>query len=349
MSENRIITIDALRGIAALSVFFYHVTYGYDYGLNQLSNNHFYFIYGKYGVELFFIISGFVIFMTLNKLKSIKLFFINRISRLYPTYWTCIFITIIITRALNRPFEPFSLEQILVNLTMLQKWLKIPSIDGVYWSLGVELMFYFFIAIIFYFKLENLIIRIGTILLCFSFLLTAINIPYIKGIRNVLILNYWPLFFSGIIFFNIKKRFIVKSKALILLIASWLIQIFILLNDTKDSEYGIIFAMSFVYLLFILFVFPNWKNPMLFRFFSFFGLFSYPFYLLHQEISYSFLKLIRPLFNNQIAELVILLLISLLLSLLVHNQVELKFTSGMKSLLFNFQDKITLKIMKYWK
>lgn len=49
--------------------------------------------WGRYGVQFFFVISGFVIFLTLSRANSIWDFAANRFSRLYPPYWACIAIT----------------------------------------------------------------------------------------------------------------------------------------------------------------------------------------------------------------------------------------------------------------
>ena len=64
--------LDALRGIAALFVVFFHFTMGRE-GLNT------FFKLGTTGVDLFFIISGFVIFMSLQKISKGRDFVINRV------------------------------------------------------------------------------------------------------------------------------------------------------------------------------------------------------------------------------------------------------------------------------
>ena len=78
-NSKRIEVLDAFRGIAALSVVLYHFTYRYSslyeipipVKLPAILN------YGYLGVHLFFIISGFVIYMTINKGLSIKFFYIK--------------------------------------------------------------------------------------------------------------------------------------------------------------------------------------------------------------------------------------------------------------------------------
>lgn len=83
--KKRLIELDALRGIAALSVVIYHYTTRYNslYGHDSFLDNN-YFHYCSQGVQLFFMISGFVIFLTLNHIKKPMDFVISRFSRLYP-------------------------------------------------------------------------------------------------------------------------------------------------------------------------------------------------------------------------------------------------------------------------
>src|SRR5688572_13967921 len=109
--------LDSLRGIAALCVVLFHFTFGYDNGLKILEEGKFYFTYGYLGVHLFFLISGFVILMTLEKTKSSADFFVSRFSRLYPAYWTAIILTVLFTTLLAVPFqqEIYTLNQVLVN------------------------------------------------------------------------------------------------------------------------------------------------------------------------------------------------------------------------------------------
>ena len=91
IKSKRFHELDALRGIAALMVVFFHFTIGRAEA--KLG-----FKLGTTGVDLFFIISGFVIFMSLSKVKSSLDFVINRVSRLYPTYWVSVTFTFILIK-----------------------------------------------------------------------------------------------------------------------------------------------------------------------------------------------------------------------------------------------------------
>lgn len=90
----RIVELDAVRGVAALMVVLCHYTTWHVQSVGFSSTVPFFeFWEGKFGVYLFFIVSGFVIFLTLEKCDNIKSFIVSRVVRLYPAYWVCLIIT----------------------------------------------------------------------------------------------------------------------------------------------------------------------------------------------------------------------------------------------------------------
>jgi peptidoglycan/LPS O-acetylase OafA/YrhL len=64
--KTRFLELDVLRGIAAFSVVLFHYTSVYSSRFKHSPDLHFYFGHGRHGVELFFILSGFVILMSLE-------------------------------------------------------------------------------------------------------------------------------------------------------------------------------------------------------------------------------------------------------------------------------------------
>lgn len=96
-------------------------------------------------------ISGFVIFMTAAN-ASLKSFAISRIVRLYPAFWACCTITFIAIKLIGDGRFTATLPQYLANMTMLSEFMSIPSIDGAYWSIFIEIRFYLLIAILLAFK-----------------------------------------------------------------------------------------------------------------------------------------------------------------------------------------------------
>jgi peptidoglycan/LPS O-acetylase OafA/YrhL len=143
MTESgRLAQLDGLRALAALSVVGFHYTTRYDAAVVHVQPLPIGLPFGHLGVELFFVISGFVILMTVDRARSASDFVFARASRLFPTYWVAVLLTAFALRAVQMPGYQRSLTDIAVNLTMVQEYFGIASIDGAYWSLGVELLFY---------------------------------------------------------------------------------------------------------------------------------------------------------------------------------------------------------------
>jgi peptidoglycan/LPS O-acetylase OafA/YrhL len=142
---SRLPGLDGLRGIAAMAVVLFHFT-AWDpflrtgqYGGPGLL---FWFPYGCLGVELFFIISGFVIFMTLERTTSFVAFAAARFARLYPAFLACMLTSLALILLFRWGQVPIDARLIVANLTMIPQSFGALYIDGSYWSLRFELEFY---------------------------------------------------------------------------------------------------------------------------------------------------------------------------------------------------------------
>lgn len=318
--NNRLTVLDSLRGIAALSVVLFHFTYGYDNGLKILSPKRFYFTYGDLGVQLFFIISGFVIFMTIEKTKSSKSFFISRFSRLYPAYWSAIMLTISLTTLLSAPFQKgiYDIKEVLVNFSMLQYWFKIQNIDGAYWTLAVELTFYFLIWCLYKFKKLNSIQWFSLIWLSLTFLFYIFEIPFGKFVKAILILNHAPMFASGIGFYLLHQK---RGSLLthILIAIAFICESYMLFLNRSDLSSYIIISLFFI--LFYLFSYSKLEflsNKIL----LFFGSISYTLYLIHDNIGMAIIYWIRQAFDIEIVYVSITFAIVIALAYMVTIFVE---------------------------
>jgi peptidoglycan/LPS O-acetylase OafA/YrhL len=150
-SKDRVPELDFLRFVAASMVVLYHYTYRpmihgvpsiTAYGHVQEFSR-----YGYLGVSLFFLISGFVIIWSATG-RTAGQFVLARFKRLYPTFWICVALTLIVIAFFgNRP-EVKHAKVIAENLTMLPGYFGAPFVDGVYWTLAVEMKFYFYVFIL---------------------------------------------------------------------------------------------------------------------------------------------------------------------------------------------------------
>lgn len=127
--------LDVARLLAAFAVLFYH------YSIYMDSSNPLFPIldFGYLGVNFFFILSGFVIMASAQNRSAIE-FVKARALRLYPAFIICLLITVMANYILKGVSYP--IHQILTNATILNDYLKIENIDGVYWTLQAELKFY---------------------------------------------------------------------------------------------------------------------------------------------------------------------------------------------------------------
>ncbi|MER6394692.1 acyltransferase [Kitasatospora sp. NPDC001603] len=156
----RLYALDGMRLFAALSVLSFHWTAyvgisGVWQGVTPkdvLPTVNRMAAYGWLGVELFFVISGFVICMSCWGKRPGE-FFVSRVVRLYPGYWAGIALTSLVVLNLKQfarsgAGDGLNAGTILGNLTMLQTPLGMRHVDGVYWTLWVEMRFYLLFAIV---------------------------------------------------------------------------------------------------------------------------------------------------------------------------------------------------------
>lgn len=275
-SKDRLLELDALRGLAALAVVLCH----YTSLCQELAVIPFSFHYGSYGPHLFFMISGFVIFMTLGRSKSATDFVFSRFSRLFPVYWLAVMFSTSIILYCHVPGFNVTIAQLLGNLTMCQTWLRIPDIEVSYWTLGVELKFYGLMLMFFLFGRRLGIEKLSCVwllsIVVFRFADLVIGIPHV--VATPIILDYAHLFIVGIMFFQLK--FTGHSALRHALIAAALPMQFL----AAGMESTLIVAGCIV--VFYLFVAGKLK-PLATRPLVYLGNISYPLYLVHGVLGYA--------------------------------------------------------------
>jgi peptidoglycan/LPS O-acetylase OafA/YrhL len=298
----RLAVLDGLRLIAALAVASYHLTAswridGYSPPQHFLPTASHFAIYGFLGVELFFLISGFVIGMS-SWNRSLGDFFTSRVSRLYPAYWACVLITAAV--GIYFPIsggipikEVPELRDIAVNLTMLQEPLGVSPVDSVYWTLFIELRFYILFAALAAFGLTYS----RVVAFCMVWMTAAVLAPALgnQTLSTLIVPDYAPYFIAGIAAFLIHR--FGRSPLLFGIIGfAWLLSVKRSFDRVADLNPGFDVpvrpGIAVVTAMFaaILVVALGWTDRIRWRWLTTAGALTYPFYLLHQRIGYTIIR-----------------------------------------------------------
>lgn len=315
--RGRLEALDALRGLAALGVVIYHYTTFYQWQHGHLQPLGFGFPAGNYGVHLFFLISGFVIFMTLDRTRSAGDFMVSRFSRLFPAYWTALGLTALVVYAIGMPQQRPDLATLVANTTMLQEILGFEDVDGSYWTLQVELFFY--AQMLFWFALRQLHrmpwIIAGWLLLTLAYALSLRQGWHFSYTSRVLLnLLYIPFFALGILFYRLHAARGSRAGNIALIAAS--------LATIGLAYEPVYFVVGlFCTAVFALFLAGglHWLRH---RLFLFFGGVSYSLYLLHQAIGFAVIHRLERLGMHSLAAITLTFGLVLCLATVLNRCVE---------------------------
>jgi peptidoglycan/LPS O-acetylase OafA/YrhL/cation transport regulator ChaB len=150
--ESRLLGLDGLRFAAAVAVLLHHYVSRWSLVWGSPPEEVFptlsgVLAYAAIGPEQFFVISGFVILMTAWG-RSVPEVLASRLARLYPAYWAAVVLTSLLLLVFWPDGKPISVGEAAVNLTMFQSLFDIRHVDGVYWTLWVELRFYLLVLVL---------------------------------------------------------------------------------------------------------------------------------------------------------------------------------------------------------
>ena len=155
-SHGRVEVLDLLRLLAVFAVLLFH--YGFRGavadGFTEVSLPGLVPVakYGYLGVQLFFIISGFVIAYSAEG-RTASAFAVARAARIYPTFVLCMTVTFLLALMIGAPRFEASITQWLANLIVVSPALKQPFMDGAYWSIVYEITFYGWVFLLLLFNL----------------------------------------------------------------------------------------------------------------------------------------------------------------------------------------------------
>lgn len=291
----RIKELDGLRGVSILLVAFFHYysrwpdLYPYHNSFSEFPL----FKYGSFGVELFFMISGLVIFMTLDKTSNFFIFVKKRWLRLFPSMLV-VSLFVLFTFALfpHRPVGSPKFLNLIPGLTFLEPYwltkithLPFESLEGAFWSLYVEFRFYIiFGALYFILGRKKAIYGLNLILLA-AFLTRFIQLPKLVDyfLQDVLLGRYLFWFIIGIYCYEYMKEGLNEFKipGLIALILAFI-------YGLKFQTMEVLIVEFLCLLVFVLLIkSDSVKKVMGNKILLFFGTISYPLYLMHENAGVS--------------------------------------------------------------
>ncbi len=213
--HRRILELDALRALAAINLVLFHLTHVYSVKYGFSTPLGFEWPYGAYGVEMFFILSGFVNSMSLMRRGKPVDFVAARLIRIIPMFLLVIIANLWILQ-LAPMNQAVSTSQFLANMTLMPKVFGYECVDPVMWTLQIEMMFYGTLVIMFKIgALKRYFIGWGTLLamslaVCPTLdAMTAVHgnaawFSVATAIRRVMLLDFVPLFAIGFLLYMIK-------------------------------------------------------------------------------------------------------------------------------------------------
>jgi peptidoglycan/LPS O-acetylase OafA/YrhL len=303
-TTNRYRTIDGMRGIAALGVVVYHLSGNSGEELSKLLPEfiNIIFSYGFLGVPVFFVISGFVISLSIGNScitpKYAGNFILRRIIRLDPTYWATIVFSILLLYIQNYflgTADPTpSPLNILAHMMYLQELLSIkPIISVVYWTLCLEVQLYLFYLLTSWLS-QALSAKTGNkrhvihmlLILSAGVYSTLVD----RGFSSIsvpgLFISNWHYFLMGVLVSNAVR----KMPYSFYIFAAWIIFEITIQISVSVKAFGIagILSSSLIFTL--------WRTDLLDTALTrielqYLGKISYTLYLLHPEVGWKTISL----------------------------------------------------------
>ncbi|WP_439559679.1 acyltransferase family protein [Dyadobacter sp.] len=305
-------SLDYLRGLAALSVCLFHFTDKADF-LADTNVFKALFKHGRYGVEIFFIISGLVIPYSMAKasytFSQAWTFLKKRIVRIEPPYLICvllaIFLNYLTTTTSFYVGKAFSIDyaQLFAHLGYVNAFIGKDWLNPVFWTLAIEFQYYIVIALIFPLISSRISVVWITTLILFNYLSFYFD-------RNYLF-NFSVFFSTGIVIYRLLVNKLTFTNFAIC-IAALLVFSF--------------YRYSYLEVLVVLFTSIVILAPLRTTLLSsFFGEISYSLYLLHFPIGLRIVNLTQRFTENEMlrsAAVLAALLISIFVAYIYFRVIE---------------------------
>jgi len=300
--DGRYLPVDAMRGIAALSVLLFHLLRSsaqsgvldrvFPGPLKVVSD------YARSGVAIFFVISGFVIAYTTRDLgprvRDGVRFSIRRQVRLDPPYYLVIagvvFVFSFEHLVPGLVSQHFTLKEVLLNLFYLQGIAGVPSVLAVAWSLCLEVQFYVFVTLLVIGSgllvrdgagraRRQQVVRIGAL----GMGAVSLAFPFLGFSSGPWFVGTWWMFCFGMVicWFAIGQLSGVASLTATGILALWCVALQATGRGDRWGSEWIALLSGVAILVIVMTGQMNWRPP---RSLLFFGSISYSLYLVHLPV-----------------------------------------------------------------
>lgn len=326
--RTRLVELDVLRLVAALAVVLYHFQSKLRADLVVMNSPWVELParFGYLGVDLFFLISGYVIIMSAAG-RTARSFLVHRVIRLYPSFWIALAITVVAITSTLPPDKHPSAIRVAANITMLPGYLGQPQIDDVYWTLAVEWKFYVLVAVLLALGLKD---RMEQLVYAWIVLLAAQALAIDSGVlRSLTIFPYGAYFAVGILLFLTREHGLDAKRSGALLAGSCLCLFAAarampgFIPEPRPGDRLIVLALVAVMLVaFVSIVLRTRQIPPTPRL-QMLGSITFPLYLVHNEFGVALFREWNP-FTDRTASIGASIAVVFLLAVLMAWAIEMR-------------------------
>ncbi|MFB9949696.1 acyltransferase family protein [Rhizobium puerariae] len=292
----RLLNLDILRLVSALMVLVFHYGFrmritgeGGGMGFPDLAPVAMWF---DTGLLIFFAISGYVITMSAQG-RSAYDFAAGRVARLWPMFVVCATMTAVVLTVWPVPtIDPPTVKQWLAHVVIISRGLGQPFLDGAYWTIAYEIIFYAWVFL----AIATGLFERGWRLAVMAWLAVSVLNEAVIGsgaLQKLLITEYSGYFAFGLSLYKAQQCFSVRNILVLGLSACWAIATPFLTEPDFVTMYGLnrsvtglamvgpvaLAAVAFCAMTPSLRISPALAIGL--------GGLTYPLYLLHQNIGYA--------------------------------------------------------------
>jgi len=326
-------SIQIFRAIAAIMVVLIHLgTYEEKLFMNASILNK--FVIGIGGVDIFFILSGYIMMTSISKNNvTASTFLKNRFIRIYPIYWIFFLILLLIAILTSIQINSYSNAELIYNFFLLPS--KTNPLLNVSWTLVYEVFFYINISILLFLNIRKIevILILLTIEFCFMYIYYDITGIYF----STLIFEF--LFGIVIFIFQKNKKLNIKWTSISSIISIFYLfflnnnlfyfESFNLLGNGVYDDRVIYFGIPFMFILLGAISLENYINTknIVIKSLNTIGNASYSLYLIHYFIIVAYYQLMQKIIINDniyihILSLILIFLIIILVSIIFNKYIE---------------------------